>query len=746
MFSLKDRLGPRWASALGTLSHGFTIRNSLLAIVGLLVAVVVFYGALAALDAQKSKREASLQVTISDGIDSMTQANLALAVERGVSVTALGFEDVPDPKFAEMIRAERERFDRSWTEIEAIMGKLPDFTRKADLLAAAREAASAYLALRGQMDDALGKPSSDRPDRIDRNINSATTALIEALNALRLGISYALPAADPVIKANQQLKYMLWRMQEYASRDWAAIGEVMASGRPLTSLKLQVVSNYTGHVESAWEDVKTLVASPLIASELESLLEDVRSVYFDDFSLVRDEVYSAAELEEPYPYTALEWIDNATEALKPVTTLATRAGEIAAAEARNGESAASARFWREMFLLIFTLAVGGLSFWLVVRRIVAPIHALTQTMKKLSEGDLEVEVLGADRHDEIGEMASSVQVFKDNAIEKIRLEKAQQEAEERQRAEREEAERLEREREEERRRREEALEEERRQKRRDEMLALADSFEASVMQVVDGLSAAAAEMERAAQGLTETAEDTTGRAAVVAKTADHATNSLQMVASAAEELSASVREIATQTNQSSNSAKDAVQRTERASNDIRELVEAARRIGDVVNLINDIAEQTNLLALNATIEAARAGEAGKGFAVVASEVKSLANQTAKATNDISEQIAGMQGATSKAVSAIEAIQSIISEIDSTAVSIASAVEEQDASTQEIARNVAEVSAGAQDISRDMATLNEGAASTGAAASQVLGSARSLARQSAALRAEVEQFVGTIRAA
>ena len=146
------------------------------------------------------------------------------------------------------------------------------------------------------------------------------------------------------------------------------------------------------------------------------------------------------------------------------------------------------------------------------------------------------------------------------------------------------------------------------------------------------------------------------------------------------------------------------------------------------------------------IEAARAGEAGKGFAVVASEVKSLANQTAKATSDISAQIADMQAATNKAVQAMEAIRKIIAEIDETAVSIASAVEQQDASTQEIARNVAEVSAGAQDIARDMHTLNEGAATTGAAANQVLGSAQKLAQESQTLREQVEQFLARIRAA
>ena len=102
---------------------------------------------------------------------------------------------------------------------------------------------------------------------------------------------------------------------------------------------------------------------------------------------------------------------------------------------------------------------------------------------------------------------------------------------------------------------------------------------------------------------------------------------------------------------------------EAATNQVHGLVEAPQRIGDVVNLINDIAGQTNLLALNVTIEAARAGDAGKGFAVVASEVKNLANQTGKATEEIAGQITDIQEATGNAVKAIENITVTIRKID-----------------------------------------------------------------------------------
>lgn len=723
-----------------------TVRNSLLTIVGLLVLVVVFYGVVAALNAHYVEQESELQVAIGETVDVLTNAQIALAVERGVTGTALGFETIPDTRFSAMIAKERDSFNAAYTALLENLATLPEFDSKSEQIAAMQKANDAYLALRRTVDSSLLISAEFREARLDRAVSSTMTDLIERLRDVRLAVTHSFAPQNPAIEANGQLKYLLWRMQEYASRDWATIGESMATEEPLSSLRLQIVSNYAGHVEAAWQDVKNLIESGLVSPELRPMLDDVRQTFFDDFGYDRDEVYAAAELGEPNPFTAIEWIVKATDALAPVQALAERASALSSALAYENDRAAGVQFWKDVILLIFTLAVGVLSFWLVIQRIVGPMVELSRGMTKLSEGDLDVQVSSTDRSDEIGQMANSVQVFKDNAIEKIRLETAQQEAEERQRRDKEQAEAEAREREARQRQHDQEREQQQREQRRAEMLELADRFEASIMQVVDGLGTAAREMETAAQGLTDTAEETTSRAAVVSTTSDHATNSLQMVASAAEELSASVREISSQTNQSSTAAKDAVFRTERASGDIGELVEAARRIGDVVNLINDIAEQTNLLALNATIEAARAGEAGKGFAVVASEVKSLANQTARATSEISGQISGMQGATGKTVEAIEAIRAIIAEIDSTAVSIASAVEEQDASTQEIARNVSEVSAGAQDITRDMAALNEGAATTGAAASQVLGSAQSLARESDELRQQVEEFLATIRAA
>ena len=178
----------------------------------------------------------------------------------------------------------------------------------------------------------------------------------------------------------------------------------------------------------------------------------------------------------------------------------------------------------------------------------------------------------------------------------------------------------------------------------------------------------------------------------------------------------------------------------------QESVAAIKEIGDVVKLITAIAEQTNLLALNATIEAARAGEAGRGFAVVASEVKSLASQTAKATDEISSHILGMQGATQESVAAIKEIGGTIGQISDIASSIASAVEQQSSATQEISRSVQTVAQGTQQAAANIMQVNRGATETGSASEEVLNSAKTLSSESTRLREELDRFMANIRAA
>jgi methyl-accepting chemotaxis protein len=378
-------------------------------------------------------------------------------------------------------------------------------------------------------------------------------------------------------------------------------------------------------------------------------------------------------------------------------------------------------FWaqaRQMGMLVGValLLVAGL-FLLVGRSIVNPINAMTAAMRRIAEGETSTAIPALERGDEVGAMAKSVQVFKDNMIEATRLRgeqdvlKAQADAE-----------------------------------RKHLLTRMADEFEHGVRASLDTLTGAATEMQSTSKSMSATAGEASQQATTVAAVAEQASANVQTVAAATEELSSSVSEIGRQVTQSTEIAGQAVAEANRTNVTVQGLSAAAQKIGDVVKLISDIASQTNLLALNATIEAARAGEAGRGFAVVANEVKSLASQTAKATDEISAQVGAMQDATTEAVQAIESIGRTIGAINEITSAISLAVDQQGSATQEIARNVQEAAQGTGQVSGNIATVNQAADKTGSAASKVLHSAEQLSGQAAKLRADVDRFLSNIRAA
>jgi methyl-accepting chemotaxis protein len=372
------------------------------------------------------------------------------------------------------------------------------------------------------------------------------------------------------------------------------------------------------------------------------------------------------------------------------------------------------------FILIGGLAVAGLLAAIamfVARRISSPLKAITEAMRHLASGDKTVNVPGAGRKDEIGQMTAAMQVFKESMIENDRLVAEQDEAKAQAAVEQSAA-----------------------------LHSMADAFERSVGGIVGTVASTATEMEQAAQAMASTAQETRRQTDTVAHASTQAATGVQSVAAATEELAASISEIARQATRSAQIATKAAGEAQRTDDSVTGLANFVEKIGTVLKLIQDIASQTNLLALNATIEAARAGEHGRGFAVVASEVKALAEQTGKATEEIATQIQGIQGATDDAVAAIRAIGTTIDEVNEIASSIASAVEEQGAATRDIASNVQQAANGTEQVSSNIAGVTEATGNVGTAASGVLGSANKLSQQSELLQQEVARFLATVRAA
>ncbi len=343
------------------------------------------------------------------------------------------------------------------------------------------------------------------------------------------------------------------------------------------------------------------------------------------------------------------------------------------------------------------------------------IKRMVETMKKLADGDNAVVIPGLERHDELGDMAKAVQVFKENAIEMERLSAEQ----EKQKARTE-------------------------QEKREAMHRLADDFDQRTSNIILSLSSSSQQMQQMAAKMTGASERTSEISSAVAAAATEADANVQTVAAATEELAASAAEISQQINTVATMANTAATEAQITSKEVKNLQEMAVSVGEVVGAIKEIAEQTNLLALNATIEAARAGEAGKGFAVVADEVKKLANETAQKTEEIGDRVSKIQNAINSSVHAMDKIIRNVQNIDEATNSVTAAVEEQNAATREIGRNVTEASTGTQQVSQNIVTVQENAYETGEASKTVLQAANELSHLSRDLREQVSRFLGDIR--
>lgn len=364
------------------------------------------------------------------------------------------------------------------------------------------------------------------------------------------------------------------------------------------------------------------------------------------------------------------------------------------------------------FLCLLVTAIIGI---FMARGITRPLTRIVDAMNKLAEGETKIDTGADGRRDEIGAMAKAVSVFRDNAIDRSRLEG--EHAQMRNKAE---------------------------QDRKNMMRELANNFTASVGSIVETVSTTSSQLQSTAQTMEGIAEQTSDRALSVSAASEQASVNVQTVAASTEEMSNSVAEITRNVVDSAAAAQKAAEGVAATRSQMSELAGVADSIGGVVNMISDIAEQTNLLALNATIESARAGDAGRGFGVVANEVKELAGQTAQATGEIAAQIQKMQTATNQAVESMEHITAVISHVDETSTAIASAMEEQGAATQEIAKNVQEASSGTQAVSENIAGVSQASEEAGQAAHQVKSATGELYQQSEKLQAEVAGFLAKLR--
>ena len=616
----------------------------------------------------------------------------------------------PEPATPAQIVTVQARVDAVEAAIAATMALVSDPAERSALTAFADQL---HQVRAGALTAAAG-PAAAREPTVVASFVPRMFALQEQTRHVALGLVRRIEANSATVGKPSRLASLAWDMRDFAGRQASTLIRSVGLRDTMLGAPAETIAIYKGQLDRMWldmQDIAVELSSPPVTQAVEAVRQD--------FWAKGGESYATYVV--PNRGRAVDQSAGALlTAMLPVLDGILPVRDAALAEAARASAAAAAaaglRFGLSGSLALLAVAAIGASTWWFERRLVRPARSMTGAILALAAGDTHVVVPGKARRDELGQMATALETLRTNAL------AASVAQEERQAAQNHEA------------------------RRSAEIAAMCRDFDAASSAIVGTLTTASGGMRDKVGSMATVASETEARAASVAAAAGQSSSAVQSVAAAAKQMSATLAEIARRVGQSAEVTARAVEAAGQTDSVIRALSAATDKVGEVVGLISSIASQTNLLALNATIEAARAGEAGKGFAVVASEVKALAGQTARATEDIGNQVVQMRAATQTAVSAIESISATVTEAGTIASSIAAAVEQQDSATAEIARNVLHAAAGTNHVTATIDEVRRTAIIAGQAAADVTGAAHTLSEQSEELARTVDAFVIRVRAA
>jgi methyl-accepting chemotaxis protein len=490
----------------------------------------------------------------------------------------------------------------------------------------------------------------------------------------------------------------------------------MNSGVDRATLKKSEADLKARDAYISWR-IDTLLAHGDLPEHERKLLEKVRDGWRKFGKLSKD----AIEMGAVQPSMAVMMLGEIDDLLSGLTKNTDEIAQSIRLSSQNFASSMvdSARQSRAILVAAFVIVIplSVLVSILVALSIVRPVRKVTGNMLAISKGDLGTTIGYADRSDEIGRMVKAIGVFRDNAAQ-IRAMEEQQRAEQQRHAD----------------------------LRKAEMNALAADFEASVKLIASRLNETAKKVTASSADLAKSAEATRDQSAGMTQVVDVMTVSVQTVASAAQQIAQAIPEVAAQVAQSSDFVKFTAAETNRVDNEMAQLIKAVQDINTAVGLIQDIAGSTNLLALNATIEAARAGEAGRGFGVVATEVKALSNQTERATREITARIEAVKSSCSTVATSIASIVKAMHNVEHLSQAIAGCVNDQAAGTSEIADSAASAKGCVEKVADILARLHEAANQTDGASKLAESEMQRLLRDADMVNQKVDTFIASVRAA
>jgi methyl-accepting chemotaxis protein len=690
-----------------------SIRNMGLGIGALLTVLVASVTAIVVRDKLNESTLAKRGLEVSVALELGYRALMPMSLERSVTQVGLTLDTALPTQFANLRMEQRRVSEQQLDALLAHLESSVQLKNKQETINALRMARSNLAALRSRADTAVSVPRQERAS----NSEALPQEIIAAIRGMQ-GILAGMIETSAIRAANAeeavQAAYRAWRIREYEGQSRTYLAVALLHNQALSPAAMKASSELTGRAEAAFEALSTLRRT--LPEGVLPAFEKIVSAYGQNYAALRQAVLSGA-VTGNYPLDFNTFFVRSGEALGQIEASTLAFSAFAARSAQESVAQVRSDMIVDISLSLLGLAVVMFISWLLFARIARRLVATTNAMSSLAKGDTSVTINDLKSTDEIGDMSRSLLVFRDNAIRVAALEAEKQ-----------------------------AAEEQRAAQRKVEMETIASEFEKEIGGIVKSLNDNAREMTTAAQSMQNSAGAVGDRSKSVLHSAEETSGIASGVAAATEQMTSSVTEISRQIQSSSAKTQEAVQNAARTTQQINMLAEAVGRIGNVVELINTIAAQTNLLALNATIEAARAGEAGKGFAVVASEVKALAAQTAKATAEISDQIMGVQSATSAAVVNIGEISQAIGELEHIASTIAAAIEEQNAVIADVSANVNRTSSLTDGVRGDVSLVVKTATESSATAAQVLSTAKGLAGRSDDLSRAMTGFIERVRVA
>jgi len=645
----------------------------------------------------------------------LNKAIIELSLERSVMQVTLNLDDPIQQQFKDLLDGQREKSDQGFDYVIEFVTQNPNFRRSDEFLENIKMLRQNIESIRKKADRNLRLPFNMRNQREVNNLPPQMKNTILSFSKLPIKLKTENAEVASLVTVLERIQYSAWAVREFGGRERTYMAIATATGRPFSEKTKKEMASYHAEAVAAMTKLELLSGYVGLDQDVREKIATVKDVYFGTYERTRNEIIAAESRGEAYPISFGDFFNESSDALGTAVDLSYFAGDEMVEYMMAKRQQSTMLFWLFGGILAFAVVLCGFQIYYTQYRVSGRILQLAGLMEKLTGGDTTIDIEKLKSSDEIGQMVTHVEVFRENAIEVKRLEEDQ--ANQQKQAE---------------------------EAKKQSAIEMANSFEARIGTIVESVENASNQMQEMSVTISQDIAKASEQSSLVSESSQAASTNVQTVASAAEEMSASITEISRSVQDTATRAKQCSDAAEASQQNLEQLKHAVEEIDSVIQAINDVAEQTNLLALNATIEAARAGDAGKGFAVVASEVKSLANETHKMTDEIATKIDDIKVSSQHTIESVNDIIKQIEAVDEKTANVSTAIDEQSKTTTEISQSATQAATGTQEVSMNIKDVQTVTSDSAVSAQTLKEASNNLKEQAVNLKTEIDGFLNDVR--